>query len=145
MADIHVEDSMNIAAAKRAQAQVGHINTTVYPPAMIARANSVPRTTSTGVLSDGWTGAREEVCCDGIASVDEVEVVNYYKITLSEYQRLLGKVMDALDAAVPNKQQHAAATRIARKAFDAAYHDMLRDFGGCGSLPLGAYAVEPIR
>lgn len=89
-----------------------------------------------------WAVSTEEVCCDG---VQKLEPLNYYKITLSDFQRLLGRIMDALDASIPNKQQHAATTRIVRKSFDATYHDMLRDFGGCGATQGGAYDVEPIR
>jgi hypothetical protein len=145
MIDTKIEDELNDTAAKYAKRQ-----TTVYNPANVTYTtecvNSVPL--RTGALSNGWVypdkGAydvEEQVCCDGI-----MEAVNYYKVTLSDFQRLLGKVMDALDASIPNKQQHAATTRIVRKSFDATYHDMLRDFSGGGSFPVGgAYYVEPVR
>jgi hypothetical protein len=99
---------------------------------------------STGALSNGWNYTPadvEEVCCDG---VQKLEPLNCYKITMSEYRCLLGKVLDVVDASTANKQQHAAATRMVRKAFNAAYVHML-EF----TFPESAFAqdsgVEPIR
>ncbi len=71
----------------------------------------------------------------------------WWKIDRIAYEQLLGHVLDALDASLPNKQQHAAATRMVRNAFDKTYYGMMRltyPEIGMGVVE-GCYAVEPVR
>lgn len=75
------------------------------------------------------------------------ESYEVYKIHAQDYKRLLGHVLNALDASLPNKQQHAAATRMVRNHFDKTYYQMMQLTSpdvGFGQIE-GCYAVEPVR
>ena len=70
-----------------------------------------------------------------------------YKLPMLELQKLLNKVLNTLDASLPNKQQHKAATHIVREAFDKIYFVMLRTTHPESTFePVeGMYAVEPSK
>lgn len=69
------------------------------------------------------------------------------QLVMHDYQLLLGRTLDVLTTAVPNKQQHEAARHMVRKAFDETYFKILSathpdsTFGA----PEDSYAVEPLR
>lgn len=68
------------------------------------------------------------------------------KIDMHDYRRLLGKVLGTLDMALANKQQHTAATRSVREAFDATYNQMMDltyPDSNCASSDSNGYAVSP--
>ena len=72
-----------------------------------------------------------------------VYIVN--SIVIPDLRLLLGRVLNAVNATVPNKDQNKAMTHIVRQAFDDAYYDILRqsypdcNFGQADD----AFAVTP--
>jgi hypothetical protein len=65
-------------------------------------------------------------------------------IAIPNLRVVLGNVLGAIDASIPNKEQNKAVKHIVRTSFDEAYYDILRraypDFQfGSG----GGYAIEP--
>jgi hypothetical protein len=70
-------------------------------------------------------------------------IVNY--VTMPSLRVLLTKVLSAIDASTPNKEQNRAVKKIVRDAFDEAYFRILH-----GAYPMatygqseGYYALEP--
>jgi hypothetical protein len=69
-----------------------------------------------------------------------------FQINRTTLEHLLGAVLDVLSMSLPNKQQHESAQHTVRKAFDAAYADMLKlTHPGVGYAMSGGYAVNPLR
>jgi hypothetical protein len=79
-------------------------------------------------------------------SINATVAGEWWKVNAQDYKRLLGQVLDAIDASLPNKQQHTAATRMVRNAFDKTYYEMMRlTHPDCAFGGTDCYAVEPIR
>jgi len=69
------------------------------------------------------------------------------EIRMVVLQRLLGRVLDVVATALPNKQQHDAAVRSVRTEFDKAYFDVLRQTDPDGEFGAteGGWALEAVR
>ena len=71
-----------------------------------------------------------------------VYIVN--SIVIPNLRLLLGNVINAINASVPNKDQNKAITHIVRQSFDEMYFDVLRKaYPDCNFEQDGTYAVSP--
>jgi hypothetical protein len=85
---------------------------------------------------------------DGLAGKVQIPTRTYgVDVQYCDFQYLLGAVLDVVNMAVPNKQQHASAVRNVRRKFDELYITKLRqrDPNAEFALDPGGYVVEPLN